>query len=62
MSSNLSIRFIHPDANGRGREPLEELLVRRAIRVRPSPVLGYVFALRCNATLNIQKHGRDRRA
>lgn len=26
MSSNLSIRFIHPDANGRGREPLEEVL------------------------------------
>jgi hypothetical protein len=23
MSSNLSIRFIHPDANGRGREPLK---------------------------------------
>jgi hypothetical protein len=27
MSSNLKIRFIHPDANGRGREPLEEVLV-----------------------------------
>jgi hypothetical protein len=26
MSSNLSVRFIHPDANGRGREPLEEVL------------------------------------
>ena len=26
MSSNLSIKFIHPDANGRGREPLEEVL------------------------------------
>jgi hypothetical protein len=26
MSSNLSIRFIHPDANGRGREPLQEVL------------------------------------
>ena len=26
MSSNLTIRFIHPDANGRGREPLEEVL------------------------------------
>ena len=26
MSSNLSIRFIHADANGRGREPLEEVL------------------------------------
>jgi hypothetical protein len=26
MSSNLNIRFIHPDANGRGREPLEEVL------------------------------------
>ena len=26
MSSNLKIRFIHPNANGRGREPLEEVL------------------------------------
>jgi len=26
MSSNLRIRFIHPNANGRGREPLEEVL------------------------------------
>lgn len=26
MSSNLNVRFIHPDANGRGREPLEEVL------------------------------------
>jgi hypothetical protein len=26
MSSNLNIRFIHPNANGRGREPLEEVL------------------------------------
>lgn len=26
MSSNLSIRFIHPEANDRGREPLEEVL------------------------------------
>jgi hypothetical protein len=26
MSSNLNIRFIHPEANGRGREPLEEVL------------------------------------
>lgn len=26
MSSNLSIRFIHPDANDRGRESLEEVL------------------------------------
>lgn len=26
MSSNLSIRFIHPDANGRGRVSLEEVL------------------------------------
>lgn len=26
MSTNLTIRFIHPDANGRGREPLKEVL------------------------------------
>jgi len=26
MSSNLTIRFIHPDANGRGRKSLEEVL------------------------------------
>jgi len=40
MSSNLSIRFIHPDANGRGREPLEEVLAHKEKKVRPDPVFG----------------------
>jgi hypothetical protein len=44
MSSNLKIRFIHPDANGRGREPHEKCS-HITPRNRPSPAPSKVDQL-----------------
>jgi hypothetical protein len=47
MSSNLSIKFIHADANGRGREPLEEVLAHG------SKKLAFACAFMTNAGYKI---------